>query len=204
MIVRSVRMLELVFSVLVFLSLISSVSAVAIGASPASLSFSIPRGGSQEQSFQVSTNSQETFPFHVVVSDSLADFLEVSGSGQATLVQPADLLVRASASQLASPGNYTGTITVTSSAVSDSESGMGSVVSVGVVVVVNLEVQGARESFFSSHSLDNESSSLPINSSSVSSGQSPRLSLILLIELFIALLFGIVIFIYLMVRRRRY
>jgi hypothetical protein len=117
------------------------VSAYAVGASPATLSFSIPRGGYEDKTFQVSTNSATPLEFSLSVSDSInASIKVVTADKTAVEGKPAEITIRAYASRSAKPGSLDGAVTATLKPSGASSEGSGSVVSMGVAVRVKIEI----------------------------------------------------------------
>jgi hypothetical protein len=117
------------------------VSAYAIGASPATLSFNISRGGYEEKTFQISTNSEIPLEFSISVTDSVSSMIKLETKNKTTVSgNPAEIIVRAYASRSAEPANIDGTITALLKPSSNSPSGSGSVVSTGVAVRVKIEI----------------------------------------------------------------
>ena len=125
------------------------VSAYAIGASPATLYFSIPRGGYEEKTFQVSTNSETPLEFSLVVSDSINSMIKLETKDKITVSgKPAEITVRAYASRSANPANLDGAITTILKPLNSSQSGSGSIISTGVAVSVKIEITGETASLF--------------------------------------------------------
>lgn len=127
------------------------VSGAAVGASPATLSFKIPRGGYEEKTFQVSTNSEIPLEFEISVSDSIKNAVKVETKDKATIYgNPAEIIVRAYASRSAKPGSLDGDITATftSSADSNTPEGSGSMVSTAVAVKIKIEITDETTSLF--------------------------------------------------------
>ncbi len=119
----------------------SYVSAYAVGASPATLSFSIPRGGYEEKTFQVSTNSETPLEFSLVISNSINTTIKVETKDKTTVSgKPAEITVRAYASRSAKPANLDGAITALLKPPIDAPGGSGSVVATGVAVRVKIEI----------------------------------------------------------------
>lgn len=117
------------------------VSAYAVGASPATLSFSIPRGGYEEKTFQVSTNSETPLEFSLSVSDSINAAVDVETKDKTAVSgKPAKITVRAYASRSAKPATLDGAITATLKPSSSSQSGSGSIVATGVAVRIKVEI----------------------------------------------------------------
>lgn len=117
------------------------VSAYAVGASPATLSFSIPRGGYEEKTFQVSTNSETPLEFSLSVSDSINAAVDVETKDKTAVSgKPAKITVRAYASRSAKPAILDGAITATLKPSGASSGGSGSIVATGVAVRVKIEI----------------------------------------------------------------
>jgi len=136
---------------ILLISLAYEVSGTAIGASPATLSFKIPRGGYEEKTFQVSTNSEIPLEFEISVSDSIKNAIKVETKDKATVYgQPAEIIVRAYASRSAKPESLDGAITATVAANADSNApgGSGSVVSTAVAVKIKIEITDETTSLF--------------------------------------------------------
>lgn len=129
---------------LLFTMLISAYAtySVAIGASPASLSFKLPQQGYEEKTFQVSTNSDSDLPFNLEVDKSLKDIITITSSKEKTNVkQAAEITIKASAANI-KPGNYSGAITVSTVSSAESTGATGSRVSAGVAVKIDVEITG--------------------------------------------------------------
>jgi len=117
------------------------VSAYAIGASPATLSFSIPRGGYEEKTFQVSTNSETPLEFSLVISNSINTTISVETKDKTAVSgKPAEITVRAYASRSAKPANLDGVITALLKPSGEARSGSGSIISTGVAVRIKVEI----------------------------------------------------------------
>ena len=120
---------------------LNEVSAFAVGASPATLSFTIPRGGYEEKTFQVSTNSEIPLEFSISMSSSINAYIEIETEDRTTVSgKPAEVIVRAHSSRSAEPANIDGAITTLLKPSSETPEGSGSVVSTGVAVRVNIEI----------------------------------------------------------------
>ena len=136
---------------ILLISFAYEVSGAAIGASPATLSFKIPRGGYEEKNFQVSTNSEIPLEFEISMSDSIKNAVKVEANDKASVYgNPAEVVIRAYASRSAKPEFLDGaiTITVASSADSNAPGGSGSVVSTAVAVRVKIEITDETASLF--------------------------------------------------------
>ena len=118
---------------------VCQVSGYAVGASPATLSFTVPRGGYEEKTFQVSTNSETPMLYSIAVSSSIEELIKIKPKeGETIKGKPAEIIVRASAARSAKPGNYSGMITVTLKPNLVTSEGSGSVVATGVVIRANI------------------------------------------------------------------
>ena len=136
------RIIFIVGILAIFLvSFVCQVSAYAVGASPATLSFSIPRGGYEEKTFQVSTISETPLDFSLVISNSINTTIKVETKDKTAVSgKPAEITVRAYASRSAKPANLDGAITALLKPSSASPDGSGSVVATGVAVRVKIEI----------------------------------------------------------------
>lgn len=134
---------------ILILSLFSSAWAVAIGASPATLSFELPRGGNDEKTFQVSTNSASNLSFELEKSAEISKFITLStSSGEAKLNNPKEITVKVSASRFTTPGIYEGTISVATTGTGEISSGTGSIIATGVAVKVLINVTSESAPLF--------------------------------------------------------
>lgn len=125
------------------------VSAYAVGASPATLSFSISRGGYEEKTFQVSTNSETPLEFSLTVSPTIDSMIKLETKDKTAVSgKPAEITVRAYASRSAKPANLDGAITAILKPSGDSPEGSGSIISTGVAVRVKIEITGETASLF--------------------------------------------------------
>jgi hypothetical protein len=130
-------------------SLFSSAWAVAIGASPATLSFELPKGGSEEKTFQISTNAAGSLNFDVAVSSEISKFVTVSSlSGVTILNHPAELTAKVSIPRGTEPGTYDGMISAQSKNPPGLSEGTGSVVATGVAVSVIITVTSESAPWF--------------------------------------------------------
>ena len=136
----------LIIAMLVIL-LIPAAQAVAIGASPATLSFEVPKGGSVEKTLQISTNSESYIDFRLEKSSSIADYVILSSeTGKIKSGEPYDLTVKVSVPRKTELGNYSGTISVRTTGTGNVSGGSGSVISTGVTVRVAINVIPATSS----------------------------------------------------------
>ena len=138
-----------------------TVSAVAIGASPAAFSFELPRGGSAEESFQVSTNSESAMTFSITADEQIQKFVKLSvDSSQTTIDEPARIPFSIFIPKSAKPGIYEGAITAMTSGSGSMEGGVGSVVATGVAVKVAIKVTGETQASPTAPSAENEGADL--------------------------------------------
>jgi hypothetical protein len=162
----SIKMKPSFFLFLTFiltLSLFSSAWAVAIGASPATLSFELPRGGSEEKTFQVSTNSEAGLLFTLTKSAEISKFVTLSSStSQTKLNNPAEITLKVSVPRTTTPGTYNGTVSVATTGTGEISSGTGSVIATGVAVKVSIKVTSESAPWF-------KTSETKINSNAVTS-----------------------------------
>ena len=141
---------KLVFLIL-FLAAANAVSAFAIGASPPVASFVLARGGSQETTFQTSTNSESPVAFDIVVDDNIKDFIRVNPQkDQMQLGKPGKITIYASVQRSAKPGNYSGAITVFATPYESAVNGTGSKISTGISVRADIQVLEEKESLLKS------------------------------------------------------
>jgi hypothetical protein len=134
---------------MIFLINSYQVSAYAVGASPASLSFSVPRDGYEEKTFQVSTNSETPLEFSFSVSDSINANIEVKTKDKTTVQgKPAEITVIAHASRSAKPASLDGAINVNLKSIENNSGGTGSQVSTGVAVRIGIEITGETSPLF--------------------------------------------------------
>jgi len=139
--------LVLVLFVIFLVGLTHQTHAYAVGASPASLSFSIPRDGYEEKTFQVSTNSEAPLEFSFSVDNSINANIEVRTKDKTVIKgKPAEITVRAYASRSAKPGSLDGAITVDLKSIDNNSSETGSQVSTGVAVRVKIEITSETSS----------------------------------------------------------
>jgi len=122
--------------------LLPLVQAVAFGASPATLSFDIGKGDSSEEIVSVSTNSPTYLGVTYSVSDEISKYITISPtSGLKTkLNEPLEITVKAKSSLFEELGSHTGTITLTTAPIGNSEGGTGSTVATGVAVKVTVNI----------------------------------------------------------------
>ena len=140
----------LIIAALILL-LIPAVQAVAIGASPATLRFEVPKGSTVEKTLQISTNSGTYMEFKLEPSSSLANYVTLSsGTGKSKSGEPYDLTVKVSVPRKTELGNYSGTISVRTTGTGNVSGGSGSVISTGVTVKVAITVVPAISSGISS------------------------------------------------------
>jgi len=129
----------------------NQVSAYAVGASPATLSFNISRGGYEEKTFQVSTNSETPLEFSLSVADSVSSMIKLETKDKTTVSgKPAEITVRAYAPRSAKPANLDGAITAILKPSGSAPDGSGSIISTGVAVRVKIEITGETASLFKS------------------------------------------------------
>ena len=115
--------------------------AVAIGASPATLSFELPRKGYEEKTFQISTNDESGLMFGLEVYGDITQFVELSSkTGTTKLNQPAELTAKIKIPKDTIPGTYEGTINVVGSSSGSASNGTGSAIATGVAVRVIIKV----------------------------------------------------------------
>ena len=127
------------------------VSAYAVGASPATLSFSIPRGGYEEKTFQVSTNSETPLEFSLSVTDSVSSMIKLETKDKTTVSgKPGEILVKVAIPRSAKPANLDGAITAILKPSGSAPDGSGSIISTGVAVRVKIEITGETASLFKS------------------------------------------------------
>lgn len=115
----------------------SSVSAVAFGASPATLSFELTKGGSDTQILTVSTASEKPLDVFISVSDNLKNFVSYSPNSnlKVDVKNPLEIEITAKASKFAKSGVYEGTITAsTTSSSADNSGTASSAISTGVAI----------------------------------------------------------------------
>lgn len=130
-------------------SLFPSAWAVAIGASPATLSFELPKGGSDEKTFQISTNAAGSLNFDVKASSEISKFVKLSAPSGATILNhPAELTAKVSIPRSTEPGTYEGTISVQSKNSAELSGGTGSAVATGVAVRVIINVTSESAPWF--------------------------------------------------------
>jgi len=130
-------------------SLFPSAWAVAIGASPATLNFELPKGGSEEKTFQISTNAAGSLNFDVTASSEISKFVKLSApSGVTILNHPAELTAKVSIPRGTEPGTYEGTISAQSKNPPEFSEGTGSVVATGVAVRVIINVTSESAPLF--------------------------------------------------------
>jgi len=130
-------------------SLFPSAWAVAIGASPATLSFELPKGGSEEQTFQISTNAAGSLNFDVATSSEISKFVKLSASSGATILNhPSEIAVKVSIPRGTEPGTYEGAISAQSKNPPALSEGTGSVVATGVAVRVIITVTSESAPLF--------------------------------------------------------
>ncbi len=140
----------LIIAALILL-LIPAVQAVAIGASPATLSFEVPKGSTVEKTLQISTNSGTSVGFTLQASSSIANYVTLSSdTGQMKSGEPYDLTIKVSVPRKTALGNYSGTISVKTTGTGSVSGGSGSVISTGVSVKVAITVLPAISSGISS------------------------------------------------------
>jgi len=145
---KKIDLIILIFAIFL-ISLTYRVSAYAVGASPAALSFSIPRDGYEEKTFHISTNSETPLDFSLSVDNSINANIEVRTNDK-TIVKgnPAKITVIAHASRSAKPVNLDGAITANLKSIDNNSSGTGSQVSTGVAVNIRLEITDETSSIF--------------------------------------------------------
>lgn len=131
----------LIMSILILSGMASNAHAFAIGASPATISFSLARGESQEKTFEASTNSDIPLGFTVIIDTPLKEMIEVSpAEGTMSLGSPGQMTITASAARSAKPGDYSGAITIRTKPAKSAEGDSGSKVSTGVAVKINIKI----------------------------------------------------------------
>jgi hypothetical protein len=127
--------------------LIPAAHAVAIGASPATLNFEVPKGGAVEKTLQISTNSEEYITFNLEKSSSIADYITLSSeTGKIKSGEPYDLTVKVSVPRKTELGTYDGIISVKTTGTGSVSGGSGSVISTGVTVRAAITVVPATSS----------------------------------------------------------
>lgn len=141
---------QIVFLIFILaLSLFSSAWAVAIGASPATLSFELPRGGVENKTFQVSTNSENNLSFTLEKSAEISKFVTLSSlTSQTKLNNPAEVTLKVSIPRGTAPGTYNGTVSVATTGTGEISSGTGSVIATGVAVKVSIKVTSESAPWF--------------------------------------------------------
>jgi hypothetical protein len=129
----------------------NQVSAYAVGASPATLSFNISRGGYEEKTFQVSTNSETPLEFSLSVTDSVSSMIKLETKDKTTVSgKPGEILVKVAIPRSAKPANLDGAITAILKPSGSAPDGSGSIISTGVAVRVKIEITGETASLFKS------------------------------------------------------
>ncbi len=176
------------------LSLFSSAWAVAIGASPATLSFELPKGGSEERTFQVSTNSETSLPFTVEKSAEISKFVILSAeTGETKLNSPDELTLKVSVPRTTTPGNYEGYVSVTTSGSGEINSGTGSIVATGVAVRVLIKVTSESAPFFKTSESKADSNAVTGSATELATVGTADIGTILFIVFVICLIGGAVL-----------
>ena len=111
-------------------------SAVPFGASPATLTFDLLKGGSGEQILTASTASEEPLSVAVSISDNLKDFISYGPSSnlKVDVNNPLEITIRARAPRFAKAGIHDGAITVSTAPSASSAGGTGSAIATGVAI----------------------------------------------------------------------
>jgi hypothetical protein len=135
------RIIILIALAITLISFAKIASAAAVGISPATLSFSIPRGGEEIKTIQISTNSETPLTFSVSLDKSLNSTIEFEVMDKETAKgKPAEITVKAHSVRSAKPGNIDGTITVVVNTNTEEPSGSGSRIATAVVARINVEI----------------------------------------------------------------
>lgn len=138
------RLVNIIIICLISLLLLAgSASAVAFGASPATLSFELPKGGSDAKTITVSTASEEPLDVTVSISNEIKDFITYNPSSnlKVDIENPLKISVLAKAPRFARSGVYEGFVTA-STAPPDADTGgtAGSVIATGVAVKTTVKI----------------------------------------------------------------
>jgi len=176
------------------LSLFSSAWAVAIGASPATLSFELPKGGSEEKTFQVSTNSETDLSFTVEKSAEISKFVTLSvSSGETMLNNPEEITLKVSIPRGTEPGTYEGYVSVTTGGSGEINGGTGSIVATGVAVRVLIKVTGESAPLFKTSESTADSNAVTGSATELATTGTANLGSILFIVFVICLAGGAVL-----------
>lgn len=137
-----IKKLVVLFAVMMLgLLLIPSVHAVAIGASPAILSFEVPKGSTVEKTLQISTNSETYVNFKLEKSLATGNYITLSSdTGKTKVGEPYNINVKVSVPRKTELGVYNGTISVKTISTGDLGGGSGSIISTGVTVKSSINV----------------------------------------------------------------
>jgi hypothetical protein len=178
------------------LSLFSSAWAVAIGASPATLSFELPKGGSDEKTFQVSTNSEAGLSFTLAKSAEISKFVTLSSStGQTKLNSPDEITLKVSVPRTTAPGTYEGTVSVATTGTGEISSGTGSVIATGVAVRVSIKVTDESAPLFKTSEAKTDSNAVTGSATELATTGAASLTIPVLALLIIALVIGMIIYV---------
>jgi len=139
------RTIILIALVMTLISFAKIASAAAVGISPATLSFSIPRGGEEIKTVQISTNSETPLTFSVSMDKSLNGTIGFELVDKETVKgKPAKIIIKAHSLRSAKPGKIDGTITAVVNTNTDEPSGSGSRIAVAVAARINVEITNER------------------------------------------------------------
>jgi len=137
--------------ILMIVLVLEVVQAFAVGVSPPVVSFVLLKGGSQEKTFQASTNNELPMAFNVEIDDSIKEFIKINPeNGEMQVGKPGEITITASAPRSAKPGNYSGAIIVSTKPLDNDMNGSGSKISTGIAVKVNIQVLEETESLLKS------------------------------------------------------
>jgi hypothetical protein len=135
------RTIILIALVIVLISSVKLASAAAVGVSPATLSFSIPRGGEEIKTIEISTNSETPLKFSVSMDKSLNGTIEFEVIDNETVKgKSAKISVKAHSLRSAIPGKIDGALTAVVNTNVDEPSGSGSRIAVAVAARINVEI----------------------------------------------------------------
>ena len=117
-------------------------NAVGFGASPATLSFDISKGGYAEQTLTVSTLSEEPLKVAVSISKDIANFVSYSPHSNLKVSKgsPLEINIRADAPAFAENGVYSGTITTGIDPSAVTSEGTGSAIATGVAIKTTVHI----------------------------------------------------------------